>query len=79
MEFPGPRFYLVIFFLVFFFSRLLSFLEELFVMSEVSEATNTSTVPAFETLATHVLGELPNIQVAYRLSGKNYLQWSQLV
>ncbi|RVW43800.1 Retrovirus-related Pol polyprotein from transposon TNT 1-94 [Vitis vinifera] len=48
-------------------------------MSKVSEATNTSTVPASEALAIHALGELPNIQVTYRLNGKNYLQWSQLI
>ena len=48
-------------------------------MSKVSEATNTSTVLASEALAIHALSELPNIQVTYRLNGKNYLQWSQLV
>ena len=48
-------------------------------MSKVFEATNMSTVPASATLAIHALGELPNIQATYRLNGKNYLQWSQLV
>ncbi|RVW57734.1 hypothetical protein CK203_117386 [Vitis vinifera] len=43
-------------------------------MSKVSKATNMPTIPASEALATHTPSELSNIQVAYKLNRKNYLQ-----
>ena len=46
----------------------------LFKMSKVSQANlKGSTI---ETQQNHPSGELQNIQAAYRLNGKNYLQWS---
>ena len=48
-----------------------------FEMSEVSqENLKGSTI---ETKQNHTSGEFQNISAAYRLNGKNYLQWSQLV
>ena len=46
-------------------------------MSEVTETTTTA--QSKEIVRSQQLGELQNIQVAYRLDGKNYLKWSQLV
>ena len=46
-------------------------------MSEVTETTTTTQLE--EIVRSQQLGELQNIQAAYRLNGKNYLKWSQLV
>ncbi|RVW77005.1 hypothetical protein CK203_036884 [Vitis vinifera] len=46
-------------------------------MSEVAEMTTTT--QSKEIVRSQQLGELQNIQAAYRLNGKNYLKWSQLV
>ena len=46
-------------------------------MSEVVETTTTA--QSEEIVRSQQPGELQNIQVAYRLDGKNYLKWSQLV
>ena len=46
-------------------------------MSEVAEMTTTT--QSKEIVRSQQLGELQNIQAAYRLDGKNYLKWSQLV
>lgn len=46
-------------------------------MSEITETT--SNTQSEEIQSNHALGELQNIQAAYRLNGKNYLKWSQLV
>ena len=35
--------------------------------------------PSQETNHGDVAGDLPNIHLSYRLDGKNYLQWAQLV
>ena len=43
-------------------------------MSEVAKTTTTA-----EIVRSQQPGELQNIQAAYRLDGKNYLKWSQLV
>ncbi|KAL5843727.1 hypothetical protein ACOSQ3_009718 [Xanthoceras sorbifolium] len=48
-------------------------------MSTISETTNTSVTQPIETTSNSAHGELPNIQATYRLNGKNYLKWSQLV
>ena len=47
-------------------------------MSEISETINsaTSSMTANNNAA---IGELQNIQTAYRLNGKNYLKWSQFI
>ena len=39
----------------------------------------TTTTQSKEIVQSQQPGELQNIQVAYRLDGKNYLKWSQLV
>ena len=39
----------------------------------------TTTTQSKEIVRSQQLGELQNIQAAYRLNGKNYLKWSQLV
>ena len=46
-------------------------------MSEVVETTTTA--QSEEIIRSQQSGELQNIQAAYRLDGKNYLKWSQLV
>ena len=46
-------------------------------MSEVIETTTT--VQSEEIVRSQQPGELQNIQAAYRLDGKNYLKWSQLI
>ncbi|RVW66512.1 Retrovirus-related Pol polyprotein from transposon RE1 [Vitis vinifera] len=46
-------------------------------MSEIAETTTT--VQSEEIIRPQHSGELQNIQAAYRLDGKNYLKWSQLV
>ncbi|RVW99623.1 hypothetical protein CK203_021454 [Vitis vinifera] len=46
-------------------------------MSEVAETTTTAQLE--EIVRSQQSGELQNIQAAYRLDGKNYLKWSQLV
>ncbi|KAF8411460.1 hypothetical protein HHK36_004011 [Tetracentron sinense] len=46
-------------------------------MSEVAETT--ATAQSEEIVRSQQPGELQNIQAAYRLTGKNYLKWSQLV
>ena len=46
-------------------------------MSEVVETTNTT--QSEEIVRSQQLEELQNIQVAYRLDGKFYLKWSQLI
>ncbi|RVX08315.1 Retrovirus-related Pol polyprotein from transposon RE1 [Vitis vinifera] len=46
-------------------------------MSEVAETTTTA--QSEEIVRSQQSGELQNIQAAYRLDGKNYLKWSQLV
>ncbi|RVW76877.1 hypothetical protein CK203_043078 [Vitis vinifera] len=46
-------------------------------MSEVVETTTTA--QSEEIVRSQQSGELQNIQAAYRLDGKNYLKWSQLV
>ncbi|KAF2308189.1 hypothetical protein GH714_036552 [Hevea brasiliensis] len=48
-------------------------------MSEVTETSNTSAAPLISNNNSASTGELQNIQAAYRLNGKNYLKWSQLV
>ena len=45
-------------------------------MSEVAEKTTTA--QSEEIIRSHQLGELQNIQAAYKLDGNNYLKWSQL-
>ena len=47
-------------------------------MSEVVE-TIAATSQIEEIVWAQQSGELPNIQATYRLDGKNYLNWSQLV
>ena len=47
-------------------------------MSEVSQ-TIAFINPSERVITTHNSGELSNIQTTYRLNGKNYLKWSQLV
>ena len=39
----------------------------------------TTTTHSEEIVRSQQSGELQNIQAAYRLDGKNYLKWSQLV
>ncbi|RVW88127.1 hypothetical protein CK203_042925 [Vitis vinifera] len=46
-------------------------------MSEIAETTTI--VQSEEIIRPQHSGELQNIQAAYRLDGKNYLKWSQLV
>ena len=46
-------------------------------MSEVAETITTA--QSEEIVRSQQPGELQNIQVTYRLDGKNYLKWSQLV
>ena len=46
-------------------------------MSEVAETTTIA--QSEEIVQSQQLGELQNIQAAYKLDGKNYLKWSQLV
>ena len=46
-------------------------------MSEVAETTTTT--PSEGIVQSQQPGELQNIQATYRLDGKNYLKWSQLV
>ncbi|RVW76008.1 Retrovirus-related Pol polyprotein from transposon RE1 [Vitis vinifera] len=46
-------------------------------MSEIAETITT--VQSEEIIRPQHSGELQNIQAAYRLDGKNYLKWSQLV
>ena len=46
-------------------------------MLEIAETTTT--VQSEEIIRPQHFGELQNIQAAYRLDGKNYLKWSQLV
>lgn len=46
-------------------------------MSEIAETT--ATTPSQEIVPSQQPGESQNIQAAYRLNGKNYLNWSQLV
>ena len=46
-------------------------------MSEI--AKTTATVQSEEIIRPQHFEQLQNIQVAYRLNGKNYLKWSQLV
>ena len=47
-------------------------------MFEVSQ-TIAFINPSERVITTHNSGELSNIQTTYRLNGKNYLKWSQLV
>ena len=49
-------------------------------MSEISEITpkETTTVNS-ENQTNQTTGELQNLQVSYRLNGRNYLRWSQIV
>ena len=42
-------------------------------------AKTTTTAQSEEIIRPQHSGELQNIQAAYRLNGKNYLKWSQLV
>ena len=42
-------------------------------------AKTTTTAQSEEIIRPRHSGELQNIQAAYRLNGKNYLKWSQLV
>ena len=46
-------------------------------MSEVAETTTTT--QSEKIVRSQQPGELQNIQATYRLDGKNYLKWSQLV
>ena len=46
-------------------------------MSVVAETTTIA--QSEEIVQSQQLGELQNIQAAYKLDGKNYLKWSQLV
>ena len=46
-------------------------------MSEVAETTTTA--QSEEIVQSQQPRELQNIQAAYKLDGKNYLKWSQLV
>jgi hypothetical protein len=46
-------------------------------MSEVAETTATAL--SEEILRSQQPGELQNIRAAYRLNGKNYLKWSQVL
>ena len=46
-------------------------------MSEIAKTTTTT--QSKEIVQSQQSGELQNIQAAYRLDGKNYLKWSQLV
>ena len=46
-------------------------------MSEFAETTTTA--QSKEIIRSQQSRELQNIQAAYRLDGKNYLKWSQLV
>ena len=46
-------------------------------MSEVAETTTTTQSEGI--VRSQQPGELQNIQATYRLDGKNYLKWSQLV
>ncbi|XP_024025677.1 uncharacterized protein LOC112092823 [Morus notabilis] len=48
-------------------------------MSEVAETTVTTRSEDADTVRPQQVGELYNIQTAYRLDGKNYLKCSQLV
>ena len=53
-------------------------------MSTATESSDASETPVTTTVSgdnkgTTLTGELQNIQAAYRLNGKNYLKWSQLV
>ena len=48
-------------------------------MSESSEATNVLAMQSAENQSNQSTEELQNHQAAYRLNGKNYLQWSQIV
>lgn len=53
-----------------------------FLQTNLSETTTTSPIsdaPATENTAIGSSGDLQNIHSAYRLNGKNYLKWSQLV
>ena len=50
-------------------------------MSETIESKDTNEVFVTSSTSGGVIssGELQNVQVAYRLNGKNYLKWSQLI
>ena len=47
-------------------------------LSEVSE-TPAITTQSKAIITSHTIRELQNIQVTYKLNGKNYLKWSKLV
>lgn len=49
------------------------------ITSETIETSHASNVPSTESSTVILIGELLNIQAAYRLNGRNYLKWSQLV
>ena len=46
-------------------------------MSEKTEVTSETHVT--ENMFAPSMGEFQNLQAAYRLNGKNYLKWSQVV
>lgn len=48
-------------------------------MSESTETSHISGSPTPENAAIISIGDLQNIHATYRLNGKNYLKWSQLV
>lgn len=48
-------------------------------MPESTEISPVLDAPATESTAAVATGDLQKIQAAYRLNGKNYLNWSQLV
>ncbi|KAL5827631.1 hypothetical protein ACOSQ3_019471 [Xanthoceras sorbifolium] len=48
-------------------------------MLETTETTAQSEDVTNGGVNSHVPGELQNIKPAYRLNGKNYLKWSQMV
>ncbi|XP_059661691.1 uncharacterized protein LOC132307839 [Cornus florida] len=48
-------------------------------MSATTETSNTSEIPVTGSNGFLPTRELQNIQAAYRLNGKNYLKWSQMV
>ena len=48
-------------------------------MSRVTEITSEAQSQSEEVIRSQQPGELQSIQAAYRLNGRNYLKWSQLV
>jgi len=48
-------------------------------MMDSSDSSGTTEVPLARSKGVISGGELQNIQVAYRLNGRNYMKWSQLI